>query len=145
MFFICTVDYILRCCEQENYGSVLRDCSQALKINLKSSKALYRSSLALLALERVLEALDCCDRCLEFDKDNKGVLNVREKILKAKAAKERKERERSERIRKEEEEKRRLKAAFQVGCQSLADMHTYTFIISGTKSHPSCKSRWCFR
>ncbi|KIM83927.1 hypothetical protein PILCRDRAFT_818954 [Piloderma croceum F 1598] len=99
--------------ELKNYGSVLRDCSKALSINPKSSKAFYRSSLALLALERVDEALDCCNRCLEIDRDNKSVLGVRERAIKVKAEKERKEQERSQRILKEKEQKRRLNAAFQ--------------------------------
>ncbi|EGO01608.1 hypothetical protein SERLA73DRAFT_85379 [Serpula lacrymans var. lacrymans S7.3] len=98
--------------ELKNYGSVLRDCSQVLKINAHSSKAYFRSSSALLALERVEEALDCCDHCLQFDRDNQGIKGVRERTVKMKEQKERKERERLERIQKEEEEKRRLKAAF---------------------------------
>ena len=101
---------------KENYGSVLKDCSKALAINPKSNKAYYRSSLALLALERVDEALDCCDRCLDFDKNNKSILDIRERIMKAKAEKERKEQEKSQRIRKENEMKRRLNVAFQVSC-----------------------------
>ncbi|CDO68732.1 hypothetical protein BN946_scf184652.g59 [Trametes cinnabarina] len=60
----------------ENYGSVLRDCSKAIGVNPKSSKAYYRSALALIALERYDEALDCCDRCLQFDKDNKAERNI---------------------------------------------------------------------
>ena len=90
------------------------DCSKALLINPKSSKALYRSSLALLSLERVEEANDCCDRCLDFDKDNKSVQGVRERVINAKAVKDRREHERLERARKENELNRRLKAAFQV-------------------------------
>ncbi|KAJ7638502.1 hypothetical protein FB45DRAFT_976662 [Roridomyces roridus] len=66
--------------ELKNYGQVLRDCSKALTLNPKSSKAYYRSALALLALERAEEALDCCDRCLLFDADNKGVQNERNLI-----------------------------------------------------------------
>jgi len=110
---------VLKCREKENYGSVLRDCSKALSINPKSSKAFYRSSLALLALERVDEALDCCNRCLEIDRDNKSVLGVRERAIKAKAEKERKEQERSQRILKEKEQKRRLNVAFQVRTRAL--------------------------
>jgi small subunit ribosomal protein S7e len=98
----------------ENYGAVLRDCSKALTINPNSSKAYYRSSLALLALDRVDEALDCCNRCLEFDKDNKSMLSVRERIVNAKIARDRIDRERSERLRKEQELEGKLNAAFQV-------------------------------
>ena len=107
----------------ENYGTVLKDCSKALLINPKSSKALYRSSLALLYLERVEEGIDCCDRCLVFDKDNESVQGVRERLINAKAAKDRKERERVERVRKENELIRRLKAAFQVTSSPISELH----------------------
>ncbi|KAI0375711.1 40S ribosomal protein S7 [Pilatotrama ljubarskyi] len=98
--------------ELQNYGSVLRDCSKAIGMNPQSSKAYYRSALALTALERYDEALDCCDRCLQFDKDNKGVQAAREKAAKLQEAKERKERERQERIRQEQLKQARLKAAY---------------------------------
>ncbi|KAM6495667.1 40S ribosomal protein S7 [Amanita muscaria] len=78
--------------ELKNYGSVLRDCSGALTINTRSSKAYFRSALALLALERVEEALDCCDRS-KMEKDEK-------------------ERRRQERIQKEKEAAWKLKTAF---------------------------------
>lgn len=51
----------------DNYGSTLRDCAAAIKLNAKTSKAYYRSARALIALERLDEALDCCHRCLTFD------------------------------------------------------------------------------
>lgn len=104
---------------EENYGTVLRDCSKALMINPKSSKAYYRSSIALLALERVDDAIDCCDRCLQIDKDNKSVQSVRERASKAKAAKELKDQERLERIRKEKELNTRLSAAFKASCLGI--------------------------
>jgi len=97
--------------ELRNYGSVLRDCSKALTVNMKASKAYYRSGLALLSLDRVDEAIDCCDRCAEFDSDNESIKALREKARKKKEEKEKKEREKQERTRKEKEEQRRLKAA----------------------------------
>jgi tetratricopeptide (TPR) repeat protein len=104
----------LRFDEIENYGSTLRDCSMALTSNPSCSKAYYRSALALLALERVDEALDCCNRCLACDGQNKGVQDVKVRVEKAKAEKEEKERKRLERIQKEIESERRLKLAFRV-------------------------------
>ncbi|GJE84404.1 Tetratricopeptide repeat protein 4 -like protein [Phanerochaete sordida] len=98
--------------ELQNYGSVLKDCSKALALNHKSSKAYYRSALALVALERFDDAIDCCERCLGFDKDNAGVKGVHEKALKLKETKERKEREKLEKLQREQQEKRRLVAAF---------------------------------
>lgn len=93
---------------------MLKDCSKALKLNQNSSKAYYRSSLALLALERIEEALDCCDRCFKFDPDNKGIIGVRERATAAKAKKDRREAERLEKIQAEKDLKRRINFAFQV-------------------------------
>ncbi|KAF8913728.1 40S ribosomal protein S7 [Gymnopilus junonius] len=97
--------------ELQNYGSVLRDCSKAISLNPKCSKAYYRSALALIALERSEEALDCCNRCLSYDADNAGVKSVRERAVKMKEEKERTEREKQERLRKEEEQKLAMKRA----------------------------------
>lgn len=101
----------------ENYGSVLRDCSTAISLNPKSSKAFYRSASALVALERYDEALDCCTKCLAFDPDNKGMEAIRQKTQSLKDAKEKKERERRDKLRREQEEKRLLQIAFKVGGQ----------------------------
>ncbi|PFH52578.1 hypothetical protein AMATHDRAFT_189237 [Amanita thiersii Skay4041] len=96
----------------KNYGSTLRDCSKALNINPNSSKAYYRSALALLALERVEEALDCCIRCLSYDIGNESMQNVKETVLRMKAEKEERENQRQERIRREQETERKLNLAF---------------------------------
>ncbi|KAJ7179452.1 hypothetical protein C8R46DRAFT_987205 [Mycena filopes] len=84
--------------ELKNYGSVLRDCSKALTMNPKSAKAFYRSALALIALERAEEALDCCDRCLAFDPENKGVQTARSRAQQVKSDLEKKEKDRLEKI-----------------------------------------------
>lgn len=93
---------------------MLRDCSKALSINPRSAKAFYRSAVALLSLERAEEAIDCCDRCLDFDPKNQGVQTTRDRALSKKREKDKKEGERLERIRKEQEAKRLLNIAFQV-------------------------------
>ncbi|KAG1908126.1 40S ribosomal protein S7 [Suillus fuscotomentosus] len=98
--------------ELKNYGSVLRDCSKVLTLNTKSSKAYYRSATALFALERYEESLDCCERCLEYDPENKGVRSVRDRSAKAKAEKLRKESEKQERIHNKQREKKLLQVAF---------------------------------
>ncbi|KAF7331748.1 hypothetical protein MKEN_00054600 [Mycena kentingensis (nom. inval.)] len=97
--------------ELKNFGRVLRDCSQAISLNTCSSKAYYRSSMALLALEKVDEGLDCCDRCLAFDPDNKGVQGVRTRILALKAALEKKEAERVARIQRENDARMKMNTA----------------------------------
>ncbi|OCH87902.1 40S ribosomal protein S7 [Obba rivulosa] len=99
--------------ELKNYGSVLKDGSRAIELNPKSSKAYYRSALALLALDHLDEAIDCCDHCLAFDKENASIKSVREKAAKTKEAREKKERERQERLQKEKLMKQRLNAALQ--------------------------------
>jgi len=98
--------------ELKNYGSVLRDCSRALLVNPKSSKAFYRSALALVALDRVDEAIDCCLRCLQSDPANKSVQSAHQRALELKREKERKEQEKIERLQKEQEAKRKLYLAF---------------------------------
>lgn len=97
---------------EENYGSVLKDCSKAIALNPQSSKAYYRSANALVALERYEDAIDCCERCLQFDNSNSPMQALLETARKLKEAKERKEREKAERIRREQEERRRLNEAF---------------------------------
>ena len=83
-------------------------------INSQSSKAFYRSSLALMALDRLEEALDCCARCLSFDAKNQGIQTIRNQIVTVKTEKDRKERERLARSKKDEEAKRRMSLAFKV-------------------------------
>ncbi|EMD40671.1 hypothetical protein CERSUDRAFT_130797 [Gelatoporia subvermispora B] len=99
--------------ELKNYGSVLKDCSRAIGANPKASKAYYRSALALLALDRLDEAIDCCDHCLEFDQENASVKSVREKASSEKAAKERRDRERQEKLQRELSMKQRIKSALE--------------------------------
>ncbi|THH33600.1 hypothetical protein EUX98_g574 [Antrodiella citrinella] len=99
--------------ELKNYGSVLKDCSRALTINPKSSKAYYRSASALISLNRLVEALDCCDRCLQYDPDNANVRALRSKAATLKETKDRKEAVRLEQIRKKQEAERTLRFALQ--------------------------------
>ncbi|KAI0347416.1 TPR-like protein [Trametopsis cervina] len=98
--------------ELKNYGSVLKDCSKALSLNPRSSKALYRSASALTALERYEESLNCCDLCLEFDPDNTGISTLREKTSRLKETRDRKTKEKEERLKREIEEKRQLQLAY---------------------------------
>ena len=70
--------------------------------------------MALIALVRFEEALDCCNRCLEYDSNNSDMANLRQKVLAMKESHDRKVQEKQEHIRKENEEKRRLQEAFKV-------------------------------
>ncbi|PVU94438.1 hypothetical protein BB561_002538 [Smittium simulii] len=62
--------------EIRNYRKVISDCSQTLKINTQSVKALYRASKALLAIDKVDEAIDCSLKALELDSKNTSVYSV---------------------------------------------------------------------
>lgn len=97
-----------------NYGSVLRDCSQAISLNFKSSKAYYRSGSALMSLGRIDEALDCCNRCLAYDTNNIGIKALRERVLTVKKDTDRKEQDKQERLRREGEDKMKMQIAFRV-------------------------------
>jgi tetratricopeptide (TPR) repeat protein len=121
LFSVCAYSYPYL---TENYGSVLRDCSKALTLNNKSSKAYYRSALALTSLSRYEEALDCCSRCLTYDADNVGVKTVQARAAKLKEEADMREQKKQEEKRKEDEKKMVLKMALRV----------YPFCIS---------SRWC--
>lgn len=69
----------------ENYRSTTLDCAQALKVNPRNVKAYYRSSLALLSLDKIAEATDTVARGLAIDPDNKSLQQVSEKITARKA------------------------------------------------------------
>ena len=111
--FILATD-ILKVASEGNYGSVLRDCSKAISLNCKSSKAYYRSGSALMSLGRIDEALDCCNRCLAYDTDNLGIKVLRERALTVKKDTDRRERDKQERLRKEEEANMKMQIAFRV-------------------------------
>jgi len=97
--------------ELKNNGSVLRDCSRVLSVNPKSSKAYYRSAQALVHLERLDEALDCCNRCLSYDTTNAAIKALREKATKLREEIERKEMKKKELKQKEESSKMAIKIA----------------------------------
>jgi hypothetical protein len=98
----------------ENYGSVLRDCAAVITTNPRVIKAYYRAGLALLALERVDEALDVCARAGEGVADDARFRTLRARAEKKREELRRKEEERRERARRVREEKRRMDAALTV-------------------------------
>ncbi|KAJ9215158.1 hypothetical protein DTO166G4_3236 [Paecilomyces variotii] len=90
--------------ELRNYRSTTLDCASALKVNPKNIKAYYRSSAALLALDKIDEAEDACSRGLQLDPTNKSLQQVASKIAARKTVVERiaaKKKEEEERARKE--------------------------------------------
>ncbi|PVU88219.1 hypothetical protein BB559_005351 [Furculomyces boomerangus] len=97
--------------EQQNYRKVINDCSAALKINNKNVKALYRAARALFALEKMAEAIDCCQKGLEIDSGNKNVSNLLGLILKKQEEIERQNEIRRNRFKKQFEEKQSIDEA----------------------------------
>ena len=94
----------------------MRDCSKAITLNPRSAKAFYRSALALLALERAEDALDCCDRALAFDANNLAMKGLRERAVKLIEQKEAKKRAQQQR----EMEKLLMQKALKVNTLAMA-------------------------
>ena len=59
--------------ELKNHRSATLDCASALRLNPRNVKAHYRSSRALLAVDRIREADDACARGLELEPSNKAL------------------------------------------------------------------------
>lgn len=98
----------------QNYRSTLRDTSQALAIRPTSSKAFYRAAQALAALDKAVEAIDCCDHGLKVDSSNVEMEKLREKIVTEAQVKEKRIAESKERERRKKETDMALKKAFLV-------------------------------
>ncbi|KAJ3042855.1 40S ribosomal protein [Rhizophlyctis rosea] len=94
--------------ELGNYRRVLNDCAAALRFDLKNVKAFFRSTKALLALERVDEALDCCDLGLRADPKNVALKTLRVNVVKRKEQLEEMETKRKLKEQKKKEEEERL-------------------------------------
>ncbi|KAH8761427.1 hypothetical protein F5882DRAFT_29235 [Hyaloscypha sp. PMI_1271] len=71
--------------ELKNYRSCTLDCGSALRINPENVKAFYRSTRALLSLDRISEADDACARGLALDPENKSLRAVAQDIIKRNA------------------------------------------------------------
>ena len=70
----------------ENYRSTTLDSVETLKVNPKNVKAYYRSSLALVALDKLPEAQEVVTRGLELEPKNKALQQVSSTISARKAA-----------------------------------------------------------
>lgn len=68
--------------ELNNYRTCWLDCTAALRLNPRNIKAYYRSSKALLAVDRIEEADDMCARGLAFNENNKGLRSIADTIVK---------------------------------------------------------------
>ena len=95
----------------ENYRSATLDCSAALKVNPNNVKAHYRSALALLALDKVPEALDVCYRGIKLDEANAPMQKLLERIQSRAAVVEQQMRKRKAEQHRKIQEKRMLETA----------------------------------
>ncbi|KAK3319303.1 hypothetical protein B0H66DRAFT_476234 [Apodospora peruviana] len=97
--------------ELRNFRSCTLDCAFALRLNPRNVKALYRSSKALLAVDRIAEADDACSRGLDIDEKNAALRQLAGEIVKRHEEVEQKKRADGERECKQNYEKRLLSAA----------------------------------
>lgn len=95
----------------ENYRSTTLDCASTLRLNPSNSKAYYRSSLALLALSKLPEALDACNIGLSLTPNSPSFSALLLKINKQSAALATREQERARNDSRALQEKRTLHAA----------------------------------
>lgn len=90
----------------KNYRSATLDCASCIRLNPRNIKAWFRSATALLAMNRIKDADECCARGLELDPSNKDLLTMADRIIKRNA-------EVAARLQREKEaEERRLKEAY---------------------------------
>jgi len=81
-------------------------------LNPNSEKAYWRAARALFATEKLVDAIDCCDRGLKVNPENKDFATFKAKIEKRKEEVERYETEKAERARRKKEMDITLKRAF---------------------------------
>ena len=72
----CFVNRALCNLELKNFRSTTLDCASALRLNGRNIKAYYRSSQALLALDKIAEAHDSCRHGLLVDPNNSALMNL---------------------------------------------------------------------
>ncbi|KAK6512671.1 hypothetical protein TWF506_008846 [Arthrobotrys conoides] len=91
----CSIDEINGACysnraacnlELRNYRKTNLDCAEALRLNPRNVKALYRSAQACLALDKIPEAEDCVRRGFAIDKNNSSFEAIYQKISSRKEA-----------------------------------------------------------
>ncbi|KAI9209518.1 uncharacterized protein BJ171DRAFT_418357 [Polychytrium aggregatum] len=100
--------------ELGNYRRTLNDCASALKFNPANVKAYYRSAKACLALDKYEEALDCCERGLLHDPQNKALVAEKGKVVKKMAERDEKQRRQREREALKKQQEERIKAAIEL-------------------------------
>ncbi|KAJ2065198.1 HSP70/90 co-chaperone [Coemansia sp. S146] len=107
--------------ELQNYGMVLHDCADALRIRPNTVKALFRSAKACIALEKFEEATECCKWGLNIEPDNKELAVLQLQVDRAIARHERRIQEREERKRQKDLIREQLKQAIEIRSDLVFD------------------------
>ncbi|KAJ2451319.1 HSP70/90 co-chaperone [Coemansia sp. RSA 2336] len=68
----------------ENYGRVLRDCSEALKLKPQTPKALFRAAKACMMLSKFAEAQECCSWLANLIPDSHELQALKQEVDTAK-------------------------------------------------------------
>lgn len=97
--------------ELRNYRSCTLDCAGAIRLNPRNVKAYYRSSRALLALDKIEEADDACARGLAVDEGNAPLKGLAQDIIKRAADVNAKRTAEAERLAREARREKLLKIA----------------------------------
>ncbi|ETI25391.1 hypothetical protein G647_02164 [Cladophialophora carrionii CBS 160.54] len=97
--------------ELKNYRSTTMDCAAALRINPSNIKAYYRSASALLALDKVLDALDVASRGSKLDPANVALKKLLDQIRARAQVKEAQDRRRLAELKTKRQEMQVLEAA----------------------------------
>ncbi|CAG8548718.1 16366_t:CDS:2 [Dentiscutata heterogama] len=100
--------------ELQNYCKVLTDCVKAIKLNPQNIKAFYCSAKALYALDKIDQALDCCEHGIEIEPNNLALQQLKETCIKQKEILDQKAKIKEERERKEREKKKALEKAIKM-------------------------------
>lgn len=121
-----------------NNGKVLSDCSKALKLDPHNIKAFYRSTKALMALERGDEAVDCCECGLKQHPKDQSLLELLSEARKLKEKLAAIEKKKQDRINAETERLNQLKAALEDAKVKFTDS-------AGRSVQPDFKSSRCVK
>lgn len=108
--------------EMHNYRLALKDTSAALGVDPRSVKAFYRAAKALSAVDKVVEAIDCCDHGLQIDEGNVDMLKLKNQVIKDAEKKIQREKDSTERERRKGEGDKALKQAFLVSARDQGNM-----------------------
>ncbi|RIB16624.1 hypothetical protein C2G38_2189450 [Gigaspora rosea] len=100
--------------ELQNYRKVLTDCAKAIQLNPQNIKAFYRSAKALNALDKIDQALDCCEHGLGIEPNNLVLQQLKETCIKRQEILNQKAKIKEERERKEREKQEALKKAIKM-------------------------------